>query len=255
MPMAENNYLLHSVRNAMKILRLFSAERPELGITEISQLLDLRKSTAHRLVKILTEHGFMEKTEKGSKYQLGLAILGLSGVITTNEEILKESVAILENLVDQLGEAAHVSVLEGTDIVYLHKVECRHPVRLLSYIGRRNPAFCTSSGQVLLAYLKEDMLDASLPQELHPLGPNTITDKDALKRKLAEIRKQGFSIAVEELHEGAVSMAVPVRDFTGEVVAAITMVGPTQRIQENQYDTYIDILKKAGEKLTRQLGG
>lgn len=253
--MAESNYLLHSVRNAMKILRLFSAERPELGITEIAQMLDLRKSTVHRLVKIMTEHDFLEKTDKGSKYQLGLALLGLSGVITTNEEILRESVAILEQLVDQLGEAAHVSVLEGIDIVYLHKVECRHPVRLLSHIGKRNPAYCTSSGQVLLAYLKEDKLDAALPDELVPLGPNTITDRAALKRKLAEIRRQGYSIAVGELHEGAVSMAVPVRDFTGEVVAAITVVGPTQRIHENQYETYMEILKKAGEKLTRQLGG
>src|SRR5690606_26577172 len=151
---AEHDYLLQSVRNAMKILRLFSAERPELGITEMAQLLDLRKSTVHRLVKTLTEHDFLEKTEKGAKYRLGLALLGLSGVMTTNEEILRESVSVLQQLVDQLGEAAHVSVLEGTDIVYLHKVECRHPVRLLSHIGRRNPAYCTSSGQVLLAYKK-----------------------------------------------------------------------------------------------------
>jgi len=253
--MAEHDYLLHSVRNAMKILRLFSAERPELGITEMAQLLDLRKSTVHRLVKTMTEHDFLEKTEKGGKYRLGLALLGLSGVMTTNEEILRESVPVLQQLVDQLGEAAHVSVLEGTDIVYLHKVECRHPVRLLSHIGRRNPAYCTSSGQVLLAFMKEEMVDAALPEELVPMGPNTITDKAALKEKLARIRRLGYSIAVDELHEGAVSMAVPVRDFTGEVVAAITVVGPTQRIHEEQYGTFIEALKKAGEKLTQKLGG
>lgn len=253
--MAARDYLLQSVRNGMKILRLFSAERPELGVTEIAQTLDLSKSSAHRLIKILAEHGFLEKADKGNKYQLGLAMLGLSGVMTTNEEILKESYVILENLVDQLGEAAHVSVLEGSDIVYLHKVECRHPVRLLSHIGRRNPAYGTSSGQVLLAYLKEDELEAALPAELIPLGPRTITDKAVLKQKLAEIRRQGYSIAEEELHEGAVSMAVPVRDFTNEVVAAITVVGPTQRIHESQYDAYIEVLKKAGEKLTQQLGG
>ncbi len=253
--METQNYLLHSVKNAMKILRLFSADRPKLGITEISRQLELSKSTVHRLAATLAKEGFLEKTPNRNKYQLGLSLLGLSGVMTTNTEICREAVPILEKLVDHLGEAAHVSILEGNEIVYLHKVECKHPVRLLSHIGKRNPAYCTSSGKVLLAYQNEQTVDAILEMGLKPHGPRTITDKLALKQTLSQIRDQGFDIAIDELHEGAVSLAVPVRDFTREVVAAISVVGPKQRIKEEQLTRFVEYLKSAGEKLSARLGG
>ncbi|RNB80252.1 IclR family transcriptional regulator [Brevibacillus fluminis] len=252
--MAKRDYLLHSVKNAMKILRLFSLERTELGVTEIAVQLGLSKTTTHRLVSTMAKEGFLEKTSASNRYTPGLSLLALSGVMTTNTEIQRESVPILDKLTNQLGEASHISVLEGNDIVYLHKVESKHPVRLLSHIGKRNPAYCTSSGKVLLAFQHDDVITTALETDFHPHGPNTIVDKQLFRQTLEQIKSKGYDIAVDELHEGAVSLAVPVRDYTGDVVAAISIVGPKQRIQEEQLPYLLDCLQHAGRRLSEQMG-
>ncbi|MFC4766520.1 IclR family transcriptional regulator [Effusibacillus consociatus] len=252
--MDRRDYLLHSVKNAMRILRLFSMDEPELGVTQISSRLGLSKSSTHRLIATLLKQGYLEKNEINSKYRLGLALLGLTGVITNTLEIHRESLPILQDIVEQLGEAAHLGVLEGNDVVYLHKVECKHPVRLLSHIGKRNPAYCSSAGKVILAYQSEEVIHRVLESELYPYGPNTITNPEKLRENLMDIRCKGYSIAIDELHEGVVSIAVPVRDYTGAVIAAISVVGPKQRMSEHQSPYHIQILHLAGQKLSKQLG-
>ena len=252
--MDRGNCLLSSVKNAMRILRLFSMEEPELGVTQIASRLELSKSSAHRLISTLSKKGYLEKNEKNSKYRLGLSLLGLTGIITNYSEIHKESLPILKELVGELGETAHVNVLEERDVVYLHKVECLHPVRLLSHIGKRNPAYCSSAGKVILAYQSKDLINNILESELVSHGPNTITDPEQLQKNLVDIKQKGYSIAIEELHEGVVSIAVPVRDYTEEVIAAISVVGPKYRMAEHDFPCYVHTLQLAGQKLSRKLG-
>ncbi|CAG9614931.1 HTH-type transcriptional regulator XynR [Bacillus rhizoplanae] len=252
--MEKRDYLLHSVKNAMRILRLFSMDEPELGVTQIASRIGLNKSSTHRLISTLLKEEYLEKNERNSKYRLGLSLLGLHGVITNTMEIYRESLPILQDLVEQLGETVHINVLEGNDVVYLHKVECKHPVRLLSDIGKRNPAYCSSAGKVILAYQSEDLINTVLHSKLIPYGPNTITVPKKLRENLMDIKRIGYSIAIEELHEGVVSIAVPVRDYTENVVAAISVVGPTQRMLEHQFPVYIQTLNLAGMKLSEQLG-
>ncbi|MEW9670937.1 IclR family transcriptional regulator [Ammoniphilus sp. 3BR4] len=252
--MENREYLIQSVRNALRILRLFSAERSELGITEIASDLSLSKSTAHRLVTALVQKGYLEKNEQNDRYLLGWALLGLSGIITTHLEIHREALPILNHLVEQLGEAIHIGVLEGQEIVYLHKVECKHPVRLQSNIGKRNPAFCSSAGKVILAFQGKEVIESVLQSKLLPYGPNTITDPAKLLHCFEEIKQLGYSLAIEELHEGVTSLAVPVRDYSGEVIAAISVVGPKERMPERKFPFYIENLKRAAEELSNQLG-
>ncbi|MEX1029220.1 MAG: helix-turn-helix domain-containing protein [Paenibacillaceae bacterium] len=129
------------------------------SITEIAKALQLNKSTVCRLAGDLVIEGFLQKT--GTKYRLGLTLLGLSGVITSHLEIHREAKPVLINLVEKLEETAHISILEGTDITYLHKVECKHPIRLLSHVGKKNPASCTSSGKILLAFQSDKVVQES----------------------------------------------------------------------------------------------
>lgn len=134
----QRNYALQSVQNAMKILRLYSPDETELGVTEIGSRIGLSKTSAHRLVSTLLSKGYLERNEVNRKYRLGLAVLGLSGFITAEMELQRSSLTILQNIVDALGESAHIGILEGNDVVYVHKVECQSPVPLLSGIGKRN---------------------------------------------------------------------------------------------------------------------
>jgi IclR family KDG regulon transcriptional repressor len=238
----------------MRILRLFSAAETELGVTEIAFRIGISKSSAHRLISTLLKKGYLEKNDANRKYRLGLSVLALSGVITAEMELQRSSLTILHNVVDELGESAHIGILEGNDVVYVHKVECRHPVRLLSDIGNRVPAYCSSAGKVILAYQSQELVETVLHAGLYPYGPNTITDPEKLRDNLKEIRRTGYSVAVDELHEGAVSIAVPVRDHTGAVIAAIGIAGPKQRMTADKFPACIRHLRLQGQKLSEQLG-
>ncbi|GAE26584.1 transcriptional regulator [Halalkalibacter wakoensis JCM 9140] len=244
--------VLKSVTNGLSILHLFTNEKPTWGVTEISKTLNLNKSTVSRLVKELVLEGFLEKS--GSKYQLGISVLCLSGVITTHLEIYREAKPTLQSLVKKVEETAHIAILEDTNITYLHKVECSHPIELLSYIGKNNPASCTSSGKLLLAFMPEEIVQSVMNKGLTKCGPNSIVDPQKLLQDLETIRNVGYSICVNELHEGIISIAAPVRDFTGDVIASISIVGPLNRMTESRMSLYIDEILKSGKEISERLG-
>lgn len=245
--------VLQSVQKGLKILRLFSNEKPEWGISEMACALHIHKSTVSRLVSELVTKGFLEK--KGRKYRLGLSLLRLSGVVTSHLEIHRESKEILHQLVDDLEETAHVAILEDGSVTYLHKVECKHPVRLLSHVGKRNPAHCTSSGKILLAYQPESKVkDWIAGNGLMQMGPNSITDPDRLLHDLRNVKKQGYSVCIDEMHEDVVSIAAPIRDYTGQVVAAVSVVGPGQRITQKKIPAFIKRIIEAGKTISINMG-
>lgn len=248
------NYFLQSVENGMRILRLFSLERPEWGVTEIANSLSLSKSSVSRLIGDLVAEGFLEKSPTSAKYRLGLSLLCLSGVITSFLEIHREAICTLKELVEMLEETAHISVLEDSNIVYLHKVECKHPVRLLSHIGRKNPAFCTSSGKVLLAFQPEKSFEKAMEAGLPKMGPNSITDPVKLYEDLQNVRRQGYSVCIDEMHEDVVSIGAPVKDYTGRVVASVSVVGPRQRIGEEKIPHFVSAVVQAGKEISARLG-
>lgn len=252
--MEKQKYLLHSVKNAMKILHLFSLDKPELGVTEISSEIGISISSTHRLLSTLLKKGYLKQNKRNKKYSLGFSLLGLTGVIVETMEIHKESKPILNDLAEQLGETVYLNVLEGPEVVYIHKVESKHPFRFYAHIGKRNPAYCSSAGKVILAHQSKEVINSILQMELIPYTPNTVTDPEKLRKELTDIKNVGYSVAIEEFREGVVSIAVPVRDYTGEVIAAINLVGPKQRMLEDQFLRYNQHLQIAGRKLSRILG-
>lgn len=223
-------------------------------MTEIAQILDLTKSTVSRLMITLANEEFLEKCPDSSRYRPGLALFTLSGLITSNLEIHRESLPILKSLVSQLNETAHIAILEGTDIVYLHKVECKQPVRLQSDVGKRNPASCTSSGKVILAFSAERVVQTVIDAGLPSPGPCSVTDPFILRKQLLETRHDGFAVCIDELHEGDVSIAAPIMDFTGQVVAAVSVVGPKMRLDQSRISEFVEVIQRAGVEISGKLG-
>lgn len=243
---------LQSVQNGLRILQLFTQEKPVWGITEISKELQLTKSTVSRLVADLGAEGFLQKEQQ--KYTLGFSLLSICGVITSHLEIHRESKDILRKLVDDLEETAHIAVLEGKEITYIHKIECPNPVPLLSSIGKRNPVTCTSAGKILLAFHKRNFIESIIKEGLPRIGPNSQTNPEEFKSQLSQIKKQGYSICIEEMEENAVSIAAPVRDYTGTVVAAVTVIGTRERIHENKMTGFIERIIEAANEVSLRLG-
>lgn len=248
----KRNSILQSVQNGMRILQLFTKEKPVWGVTEISHALNLHKSSVSRLISDLTAEGYLQKEK--NKYCLSYSLLYLSGVITTHLEIQRESKELLEELVKEWGETAHIAVLEGTGITYVNKVECEKPVELLSFIGRKNPVSCTSSGKVLLAYQKKEIIQQVLEEGLPKMGPNSVTNPESLQQQLRMIKKQGYSVCIDEMHEDVISIAAPIKDYTGEVTAAVSIVGTKERMEMKNIDRMIKALVQTGEEISLNLG-
>ncbi|WP_394232283.1 IclR family transcriptional regulator [Niallia oryzisoli] len=244
--------LLQSVQNGLRILRLFKKEKNIWGTVEIARELDLPKSTVKRLLDVLCHDGFIEKTEK--KYRLGLSLLNLSGVIKSHMEIKREAAEPLQSLVDKIGETAMIPTLEGGKVIYLLKIECQQPYPLHGDIGDHNPATCSSSGKVLLAHLPNNKLEEILQAGLPKMGPNSVTDPEILKAQLQTIKKQGFCICIDEMHENSISISVPIRDYTGQVVTAVSVIGPRNRVNTKSLTEIVELAVKTAHDISSRLG-
>lgn len=246
--------LLSSVTNALRILRAFTLDEPEKGIRELAKELELSKSSVQRLIATLTHHGFVAKDPLTQKYRLGVSLLALSHVVTNHLEIHREALPILKQLVDKLGETAHIGILEGNHVVYLHKVETKHPIRILSDIGKDNPAYCTGCGKAILAYQDREVIEQIIAEGLIPYTDKTITIPEEFREHLKAIKQNGFAVSMEEINEGVVSIAAPIRDYTGHVSAALSIVGPIHRLNSNVIPAYSKEVMKAAMEISERLG-
>lgn len=242
-----------SLENALRLLDLLSVDEPELGIYEMAERLGIADSTAHRLATTLMSEGFITQDPNTKLYRLGASVLALGHVVTGQSKLYTASKAALQLLVNQSNETAHIGVLREFDVVYLNKIECSHPIRLLSHLGKRNPVHCTSSGQVLLAHQPSSYINAFLQRGLEQYTSRTITDPAALLKRLERIKEQGFSFCEEEMHEGASSLSAPVRNRKGQVTACVTLAGPMQRINQYTASKLVKLIIQTANEISKQL--
>lgn len=248
-------YTVHTVKYAMQLLRLFTNDAPEWSLTELSKENSLNISQAQRLLHTLTTYGYLEKNAATKKYRLGLSIIRLSGVLTTTMDIYKEARFALLKLIEKYELDFHIGVLEGINVVYLDKFENLYSTRFTSYIGKRNPAYCTGCGKVLLSY-KDEFTQQELLKKINEygfekFGPRTILTVEALKMELDMIYQNGYAVSSEELIEGFTSIAVPVFDFSENVIAAISLTGLNYDVNSQ---TIIEELLKASNVISSKLG-
>lgn len=248
-----NDYLLSSVKNALHLLKSFSIDEPEKKVTELAASLGLGKSTISRLLATLASEGFVMKNPENGKYRLGLSILNLNTVLTSNLEVSRESLPILQALVRDIDETAHLAAKDEYDVVYLNRVDCNHPVRILSHIGRHNPSHATSSGKTILAHQPDEFIEEYIQVKMEKYTPYTITNPEDLKATLLKVKEQGYAISIEEMLEGVASIAAPIYDYTGQVLYAISVIGPVPRLNPNS-PGIIDKVKRAAADISRNLG-
>lgn len=254
MNIKKNNSVLSTADNALRILRSFSIEEPEKKVTDIAVSLGLSNSSVSRLMTTLAGQGFVKKSSETQMYKLGLSALALTGVITSNLEIYKEALPVLRKLVSDIGETCHLSLLEGHEIICLQKIECKHPIKLKSYMGNKNPIQCTSSGKAIFAYQKEDIVNKAINDGLERFTSKTITNPDEFRECLREVRERGYSYCIGEFMEEVVSVGAPIRDYTGKVIAAVTITGPIQRIDPEEFPVYAKKLKLVAKEISNGLG-
>lgn len=248
-------YRIQAIERAVAILNAFSVDEPELGVTDLSERLELHKSTVHRFLVNLESAGLVERNRHNGRYRLGLRIFELGGLVLQQMNLWDEALPFLEGLVTDSGETGHLAVLDGGEAIYIERVEARRALRIPSAVGRGYPAHATSLGKVLLANMDgESRAQLIAERGLTKFAPNTITDPDALLAELDLVKQQGFAVDDEEYEEGLRCIGAPIIGHTGHVVAAIGIGGPVTRVTPQRVTELAELVMSAAGNLSRRMG-
>jgi DNA-binding IclR family transcriptional regulator len=248
-------YQIQVLDRALAVLKALSQEGPDLTLAELSQMLQLHKSTAHRLIMVLEGHKLIERNSKTGTYRLGMKLFELGTRAVSQLDLRERARPILERLVRETDETVHLCVYDNGEVVYVDKVEPARSVRLASTVGRRHPAFCTAVGKAIMAILPEEQIEAAVQKHgLRPLTRKTIGSLAELKSELAKVRKTGYAVDDEENEEGVSCVGAVVRGVSGDAAAAISVSGPSFRIPAYKIPIVAKAVINAAATLSAELG-
>ena len=217
---------------AIRLLKLFTAEAPELRLAELSCLSGLNKTTTHRLLQALLSEELLDRNPGTNAYRLGPGMMALGVQALSSNDLRLRARPLLKRLAEETGETATLEVPIDDTMLILDEVTSKHFVGASGNVGTRWPIHATSTGKALIAFEVHgrDRLRAELPS----LTSRTITNFDVLEKQLGDIRRRGFAEVVDELEEGLSGVGAVVRGGMGEILGALSICGPTHRMSENR---------------------
>lgn len=244
---------LQSVRRAISALEEIS-DAGEIGVTELGRRLGVHKATASRLVATLAERGLLERDPVSERYRLGFGLIRLAGAAMAGLDVVRTAHPVLDELADRTRETVNLGVLAGDAVVYIDQVTGTRSIVAVSWVGRRTPLHCTSTGKVLLAHMPADARAELLSAPLESRTPRTVIDPGALAVQLDQVIRRGYAQTVEELEEGLNAVAAPVRRADGQVVAALSVSGPAFRMRPMDLPRIARLVMDAAEAISRRMG-
>lgn len=251
--MAQN--FVQSIERAFEIIEALAVEPKGLSITQLSQKLSLHKTTVHRILQTLLSRGYVQKDPQTMHYKLGVKFVEISSLYLNNIELKTEAHPFLRELVAMLNVTVHLAILDGSDVVYIDKIEQVNSIRLYSSIGKRVPAYCTALGKVMLSkFSEEEIKKLLLTVTFYPYTQNTITDVEKLIDEIRLVRKRGFAVDNEEFQEGIRCIAAPVYDYRGEMIAAISISAPVSVLPPHKDEEVAQKVIETAKKISYRLG-
>ncbi|HET6627239.1 MAG TPA: IclR family transcriptional regulator [Nocardioidaceae bacterium] len=243
---------VQSVERAVTILEIL-ARAGEAGVTELAGEIGVHKSTAFRLVSTLEQGGLVEQSEDRGKYRLGVGILRLAGATTARLDVVQEARPICRKLSADTGETVNIAVLSDRSAFYLDQFAGASALQPHNWVGQHIPLHATSNGKILLSGLPDDEVTRIVPS-LPAHTDKTITTRRALRSELEKVRAQGFAVAIDELEVGLAAVAAPIRNAHGDVIASLSLSGPTFRLDEARVAELMPLLTSAAEEVSHRLG-
>lgn len=232
---------------AVRLLKLFTNERPEMSLAELSRSSGLNKTTTHRLLRALQSEALIDRNPATSTYSLGAGLMALGVQALASSDLRRRVRPLLRSLAKETGETATLEVPFEDSMLILDEVAGTHVLGSAGNIGTRWPIHATSTGKVWLAF--DDLGLERLAEKLKPLARNTVTSRDAIEPQFAEIRRRGYAITVDELEDGFTAIATIIRGVLGEVQGALSIGGPTQRLNANRRSELGHLLCRAANRL------
>ncbi len=250
--MEEGEIKVKSLQKALTILNCF-VKKSRLGVTEISELLDLNKSNVHNILTTFQAMNYLEQDPESGKYQLGLGILELCQSVGDRFNIRKVMMPYMQEIADATGEVVYLAVPRDDEMVYLeamHPVESYNMMRVI--LGEHAKMYCTGIGKAVLAHLPETVVENYITRGLIAFTENTITDPDVLREDLAVTRERGYSVDNMEHEFGVKCVGMPVFNRRGELLAAVSVSGPSLRFSAGRIEDIVRIMR-ASLKKAREL--
>jgi len=245
---------LSSVANSIRLLTSFSGEENELGITTLATRLRLAKSTVHRLAATLTAAGFLEQNSDSGKYRLGVALFELGALVRRRMDVANQARPELRELLEKTGETVQLGIVDHFSVLYVYEMESRRAIRMAAAVGGRAPLHCTAVGKVLLAHQSEEYIQRAIELGLNAYTPKTIIRRQEVLAMLEEVKSREHAIDDEESESGLRAIAAPVRNHNGQVIAALGVAAPVQRMNKKVMQTCVPSVMATARAVSARLG-
>jgi DNA-binding IclR family transcriptional regulator len=246
---------VQSLGRAFSILEEVARHREGIGLADLSKRVGLHNSTAFHLAKTLVALGYIRQETDSRRYRIGRPLFALAASALDEIEMVSLAKPIMEKLSTDTGESSHFAVRMGDAIVVIARTSGPGAFQLAERVGVVRPAHCTALGKIILAALSADQLDRFLARvELAPLTDNTITKVPTLLREIEEVRRSGIAFDDGEFNPEVRCVAVPVTDFTGQVVGALGISGPVWRLSIQALKSRAKAMQAAADRLSREFG-
>jgi DNA-binding IclR family transcriptional regulator len=247
---------IKSLVKSLRLLKLFTPQRNAWTAEDMAAALGFHKSSVQRILATLENEGFLSRVApRRTEYRLGPDILFLGNVAEMSLDLRSVARPIMLDLVQRARETCYLCVADQDQCLYIDKVECSQPIRIINQVGQRNPMHCTGVGKALMSGMTDDTIDRLIETRgLKAHTRNSITDRFRLREELEGIRRNGIALDNEELDLGVKCVAAPIRDSSGRVVAAISLSGPTQRFTPAATRRFQKEIKEASVAISKALG-
>ena len=246
---------VQSLARAFGIMEEVARSRDGISLAELSKRVGLHNSTTFHLVKTMVSLGYIRQIKDGKRYRIGRPLFALAASALDEIEMVSLATPVLEDLSRETGESGHFAVRMGDSVVVIARTAGPGAFQLTDRVGVVRPAHCTALGKVILAALRPDQLDRFLERvELAPITPKSITDIGALKADIEEVRRSGMAFDDGEFNPEVRCIAVPVKDFTGQVIGAVGISGPIWRLSIQALQSRALIVQAAANRLSTEFG-
>ncbi len=240
----------------VRLLKSFTMEAPRHSISELSKETGIPRTTVYRILTALTQGELLEKVYNSNKYKVGTELYFIGSLYLSTTDFIKIAEPVIKVLNDLTGEVTNISILDGSgNQIIVTKEESKHSLSLGTHIGFTSPAYAHAVGKALLSELTEVELDKLYPDEaLKPLTKKTITTKTELKRELEQIRKTSVAFNRGEAFDGAEGVASPMRNASGQIIAAMTIAVPSVRLNDDKRERFATLIRLGAGLVNYKLG-
>jgi len=246
---------MKTIEKAIDILEVFLRQKDEIGLVGLANLSGLNVSTAHRIASTLVKRGYLNQQQRGERYSLSPKLLQFSNIIRKRIKIRDVALPYLYKLNKIIDENANLAILSADGAVFIESVESSRSLRLFLQVGAIEPLHCCAVGKVFLAHMQDKELERFLNRKGLPrYTENTISDVSKLKQELSIIKQEGIAIDNEEFVLGAKCVGTPIKDVNGNVVAAVSISGPSARLNDGRVQELKSLVKSCGLEISRAIG-